>query len=483
MTPPNLLSVMTDHQRAETVLPEGPAVTPNLACFGQESVTFLNTYCPTPHCCPSRATFFTGLYPTSHGVWNNICNDMALSRGLKPGVRTWSEDLAQAGYALEYSGKWHVSVEEGPAQRGWHERFVSGTRTDHHGQRWDQYHRQAAQPEPQARGEGQILRPGYGAYTLYRQNEPAEHTHDVQVLEGALGALEEVRAGQIRGPWCLYTGFIGPHDPYNVPGRFLDLYDPAAIQLPPSYADRMHDKPAIYRRMREQIFGQLSEREVREGMRHYYAYCSYLDEAFGQILAALQATGQAENTLVLYVADHGDYCGDHGLFAKGIPNFQGAYHVPAVVRWPAGAGRTARRVPQFVSLADFAPTFAELAGLPAQRRLTGASLVPFLRGETPAAWRDEIHTQTNGVELYYCQRSVRTHAAKYVFNGFDRDELYDLARDPHELTNLADDPAYAELKRQLVGRMWRFAAQEDDAMINPYITVGLAPWGPAEAFR
>jgi arylsulfatase A-like enzyme len=94
-----------------------------------------------------------------------------------------------------------------------------------------------------------------------------------------------------------------------------------------------------------------------------------------------------------------------------------------------------------------------------------------------------MHTQCNGVELYYTQRSVMTRNFKYVFNGFDRDELYDLQTDPHEMHNLADDPVYDAVKREMCGRMWRFAYQEDDTAINPYITVGLAPYGPAEAFR
>jgi arylsulfatase A-like enzyme len=109
--------------------------------------------------------------------------------------------------------------------------------------------------------------------------------------------------------------------------------------------------------------------------------------------------------------------------------------------------------------------------------------MPFLRGETPGDWRDEIHTQCDGVELYYTQRSVMTDQFKYVFNGFDRDELYDLRRDPHEMVNLANDPAFENVKREMCRRMWRFAYREDDSAINPYITVGLAPYGPAEAFR
>jgi choline-sulfatase len=222
---------------------------------------------------------------------------------------------------------------------------------------------------------------------------------------------------------------------------------------------------------------------VRDAIRHYRALCTYLDHQFGRLLAALEATGAADNTLVLYCSDHGDYCGDHGLFAKGIPCFRGAYQVPAVVRWPAGLVHPGRSVDAFVSLADFAPTFAELAGGTPSPDLTGRSLVPFVRDQTPPGWRDEMHTQCNGVELLYTQRSVTTRDWKYVFNGFDDDELYDLRDDPHELRNLAADPARDDVKRAMCRRLWRFARAEADSAIQAYITVSLAPWGPAEALH
>lgn len=495
MNQPNILIVMTDHQRADTALPEHPAITPNLDRFAREGVTFTNAFCPSPHCCPARATFFTGLYPTRHGVWNNICNDQALSRGVKPGVRLWSEDLAAAGYALHFSGKWHVSVEESPADRGWTEHFVSAGKGVHHGWTWEQYRKLAEAGEKNdkatrghgdtvTRGEGEILRPGYGTYRLYGAGEveaAGALQHDETAVAKALAALPKLAAGT--QPWCLFVGLIGPHDPYLVPPKYLAMYDLADVPLPPSYSDELTDRPAIYGRMRETRFGQLSAREVREAIRHFWAYCTYLDDLFGRLLAALDATGQRDNTLVLYTSDHGDYCGEHGLFAKGIPCFQGAYRVPALIRWPAGLADPGRREDAFVSLADFGPTFLEAASVSADRHFTGASLLPFLRGETPPAWRDEMHTQCNGVELYYTQRSVMTRDFKYVFNGFDRDELYDLRNDPHERHNLAADPAYAPVIREMCGRMWRFAYREDDAAINPYITVGLAPYGPAEAFR
>lgn len=481
MPTPNILIVMTDHQRADTVLPGHRALTPHVDALAREGVTFTQAFCPSPHCCPSRATFFTGLYPSGHGVWNNICNPQRLSKGLKPGVRLWSEDLAAAGYELHFSGKWHVSIEESPKDRGWVEHFVSADARAFHGVDWDYYRNLAKQPEPQERGEGEILRPGYGTYRLYGTQEAHPQSHDETAVREAIAALEHAAKGN--RPWCLYVGLIGPHDPYLVPQKYLDMYALDDVPLPPNYADAMVDKPAIYRRMREMRFGQLSEREVREAIRHFWAYCTYLDDLTGRVLETLEATGQAENTLVLYCSDHGDYLGEHGLFAKGIPCFQGAYHVPLVIRWPEGVRDPGRQVDALVSLADIAPSLLEVAGLSINRHMAGASLLPFLRGETPPQWRSAIHTQCNGVELYYTQRSIMTHEWKYVFNGFDRDELYDLRHDPHEMHNLADDPTYEAIKRALCGRMWAFAAEEGDTAINPYITVGLAPYGPAEAFR
>jgi choline-sulfatase len=479
--PPNVLIFMTDHQRADTVLPERPTITPHLDEFVEQGVTFTEAYCPSPHCCPSRATFFSGLYPSRHGVWNNVCNRQALSRGLNQGVRLWSEDLAEAGYAMHFSGKWHVSVEESPSDRGWREHFVSAVAGTHHGVTWDHYRRVASRPDDAERLDGEILRPGYGTYKLFGVDDGTGNQHDENATAKALEALDSL--AQTSQPWCLYVGAIAPHDPYVVPGRFLDLYQLEDVTLPASYFDDMTDKPAIYQRLRRQVFGQLSKRDVRESIRHYWAYCSYLDGLFGKLLQSLERTGQAHNTLVIYCSDHGDYCGDHGLFCKGIPSFRGAYNIPIVLRWPAFVKDPGRRVSEFVSLADVAPTLLEAAGIDAGRTLTGQSLIPFLLDEDVTGWRDEIHTQCNGVELYYTQRSVRTRTHKYVFNGFDLDELYDLRLDPYEMRNVADDPEYADVIREMCRRLWRFACKEDDTIINPYITVGLAPHGPAEAFR
>ena len=470
---------MTDQQRGDTVGPGGRAITPNIDRLAEAGVTFTEAYCPSPHCCPSRATFMTGLYPSRHGVWNNICNDWAHSRGLRPGVRCWSEDLRAAGYRLGYTGKWHVSTEEGPGDRGFEApgRMAPDT-PNANGSTWGHYGKLAAQADSGPRKEGELKRPGWGDVQLYGSWKHSDERvlYDEKTADQAKALIGDFAAGQ--DPWCVFAGFVMPHDTYLVSDKYLDLYRLEDIPLPPSYADDMEGKPSLVRRTRRDVWGQLTEREVRECIRHYLAMCSWLDDLVGELLARLEETGQADNTVVVFCSDHGDYMGDHGLFAKGIPCYRGAYHVPAIMRWPAGIARPGRTVDAFVSLADFAPTFRELAGAGADAPATGHSLVPFLRDEPPTDWRDAVFTQCDGVELYYTQRSVMTKDYKLVFNGFDEDELYDLRNDPHEMFNQARNPDYEPALRELYGRLWDFARKEDDKVPNPYLTVALAPYGP-----
>ncbi|MEM7799320.1 MAG: sulfatase-like hydrolase/transferase [Chloroflexota bacterium] len=483
MTPPNILIFMSDQEQAKLLDPTHPCHTPHAARLASEGITFRSAYCPAPHCCPSRATFMTGMYPSRHGVFNNVSNPAAISRGLTDGVHTFSEQLQTAGYRLAFSGKWHVTDEENPADRGWQELFTTAGKGSYMHAGLESYRSMERNDQP--RQYGQIKRPGWGDIQLFDAYKSGgekgyEDHKDYRVARAACEALPELAASD--RPWVLFVGTIGPHDPFVVPQRFLDLYRIEDIPLPPNFGDAMRDKPAVYQRMRDQYWGQLSETEVKDAIRHYWAYCSMIDAMFGEVLETLEKTGQAENTLVLRTSDHGEYAGAHGLFFKGVPAFREGYHIPAIVRYPAKISAPGGSVDAFVSLADFAPTFLELAGLTPPNNLSGSSLIPFLSGITPTDWRDAHYTQLNGVELYYSQRSVQTQRHKYVYNGFDFDELYDLDKDPHELKNVAADPAYAEIKRHLVKKMWRFAAAEgDERLFNPYGTVALAPWGPGEA--
>ena len=485
--PPNILVFMTDQEQAQVVHPDHPCQTPNATRLAESGVLFTRANCPTAHCCPSRATFMTGLAPSRHGIYNNVSNPMAIHRALNDGVGMFSQALRAAGYHLAYAGKWHVSDAENPGDRGWDEIMVTAGKGSYMDRSIEDWRRRATEPqETGPRPRGVIRRPGWGDYRLYGTRPDSgdtgyEDVRDCATVSAGIRALGDLAKQD--APWFLFIGPNGPHDPFIIPERFASIYDPREIDLPPSFADDLEDKPRVYQRMRRQYWGQLSKDEVRESIQHYWGYCTMMDCMLGEVLDALDATGQADDTLVFFMSDHGDYVGAHGLYLKGVPAFKEAYRIACIARWPSGIAHPGREVDEFVTLADFRPTFEEVAGLTPADDLTGRSLAPFLRGETPADWPDAFHSQFNGVELYYTQRVVETKTHKYVYNGFDFDELYDLVDDPHEMVNRWNDPAIEDVKHELVRKMWRYAGQERDIIFNPYPTTALAPWGPADALR
>jgi arylsulfatase A-like enzyme len=277
-------------------------------------------------------------------------------------------------------------------------------------------------------------------------------------------------------PFFMYVGCSGAHSPYIVPKKFLDMYPVDSIRLPDSFNDHMHDKPNMYRRIRER-YDQLSPAEHLECLRHYLAYCTYEDHLFGRLLDALEKRGLLSDTIVTYTSDHGDYAASHGLWEKGLPSFKEAYHVNSVVGYGGVAPRNGVE-DAFVSLADYAPTFLDLAGVKANRRFAGQSLAPFLRGGKPENWRTDMFTQTNGNENYGIQRAVFDRDFKYVYNAFDYDELYDLQNDPHETRNLRGQPGYEGLTRRMWEKLWRFAFDNRDDISNSYTVTAMQPYGP-----
>ena len=466
---------MTDHQRGDTLPPFSKAFTPNAERLFNRGVAFTNAFCSAPHCAPSRASFFSGLYPSMHGVWNNVMVSNALSRGLFDNVRLFSEDLRDAGYQMYYSGKWHVSDIEGPEKRGfenlyhpWNYRENVNLPDTHD---WAIYKSRPVDKAGDIRGNGEIIRPGYTRFKLYGTDENPFSDNDT--VGQAVDKLRELNTGT---PFCMFVGTQGPHDPYIPPQKFLDMYDIDDIKLPDSFYDKMDDKPALYRRTRDR-FDQLTEREHKEALRRYLAFCTYEDYLFGQLLDVVEQRGLWDDTIILYLSDHGDYAGAHGLWAKGLPCFREAYNICAI----AGGGgiRHSGRVENsLVSIADFAPTILELSGIKTGREFTGMSLAPFFKHENPPIWRTELFTQTNGNEIYGIQRAVFNGHCKLVYNTFDYDEFYDTERDPHETVNEISNPEYAEKIRELYKKLWQFAYDNDDACVVDYIMTAPAQFGP-----
>ncbi len=488
---PNVLIYMTDQQRGNTVPPYCKAYMPNLERFAKQATSFAKTYTVAPHCCPSRASFLSSLYPSQHGVWNNVNVGNALCRGLYDGVTLFSEDFQNAGYRTYYSGKWHVSNYEGPCHRGFDvntSQNIKYSGEDNNQQpfvgEWEQY---KTYEEQTVRGEGQIVRRGYHTYTHYgARNTPKPDDEiakaGIQILKNRAEADEENHIQKNGAPWLQIISTNDPHDPYMVNDKYLSMYDIDGIELPGNFHDAMEDKPSLYRKTADR-FRQLSEREHKEAIRHYLAACSHQDDLFGQVMEALEESGEADHTIVIYLSDHGDYMGDHGLWCKGLPCFEGAYHIPLLIRLPKGMKQVCGTVTDFTSIVDVAPTLLDLCGIPYEHTVSGMSLRDYLEGREPETVRDACYTQSNGNELYGIQRSVWTKKWKYTYNGFDYDEFYDLENDPLEQHNLYEQYKDSGELREMSKKMWEFAQKTGDVCVNPYIMVGLSSYGPGIIFE
>ena len=284
-----------------------------------------------------------------------------------PGTKYWGQWLRAAGYAMGYSGKLHVGRDVTPEDCGFD--TLSPLEEDHHqstgmGDLSEQAIERARSETARLanRKPGQILRPDWTNLQLYRtapDHGPKgyEDFSDYKVMQAGIAGIKKMAAD--KRPWCIMISNLGAHDVYVAPKRFVDMYDVAKIELPASFKDTMDDKPRVYQRQRYDSWSQLSDDETRDCLRHYYAKCTMQDAIFGEMLEALEATGQADNTIVIYVSDHGDYRAAHGLWMKGVPSFREAYHIPAVIRWPKAVKQPGRQVDAFVAQVDWASTILE----------------------------------------------------------------------------------------------------------------------------
>jgi len=466
---PNILIFMTDQHQAATLDPGHPCRTPNAARMRAEGMRFPRAYTPTALCAPARASLMTSLYPHRHGMLNNPHVPQAIRRGLAGNFPHFSERLKAAGYRMSYCGSWGVSKEKSPRDHGWEEPDAA---TQKALWRWP--------PDKVPAGKGyRLKRPGYAPYLLYGTPDCgpdgfSEHAW----TRFAIDRMAELAKGLT--PWCLYVGLHGPHDPYVAPAEFVRLYDPAKVPKPASFHDPMTDKPSVYRRHRFEVWGELEWEHYAAATAHYWAYVTFIDDLFGQVLAALDATGQAGNTLVLFTSDHGEMMGGHGLLFKGIPAFEECYRVPMLARLP-GLVPAGSVCDEFVSLLDVGPTLIELAGARPLEECHGRSAVRLLHGGNPSDWPQEFMGQFHGTELLYSQRILTTRKHKYVFNGFDFDELYDLEADPHEMRNLYFSSAHRHVLEDMIRRLWRRAlAVGDTISCHAYPTTDLVPLGPGD---
>jgi len=471
---PNILHIQTDQQQWGTIAGRSPCRTPNLNRLAKDGLLFERSYTPSAVCCPARAMLLSGAFHWHNGVYNQVHSPPSVHRDLNRDVVLYSQRLRDAGYRLGYTGKWHASYVRSPLDFGYHE--VAGVAG------CDPAILRNVDLDPDRVPRQGSLRPVHTRMMRWPGSEPfvmwghregdVEATPEWRLAEQAIRMMGRFAKGT--EPWHLEVQFTQPHDPYMPLKQYLDRYDSRSIPVPASFADTFAGKPGFHLRESE-TWGTVSEDDVRQSRAHYYAYTEQVDEQIGRILDALDKTGQADRTLVAFTTDHGDCVGAHRMWIKGWIPYEECYRVPLILRWPGriAAGSTTSRL---VQTHDLAHTYAAAAGAKPMPFADGAALQPLFADPRGAAWQDDILCAYYGGEYLYTQRIAITERFKYVFNGFDYDELYDLERDPGEIHNLVADPVYARHTDDMRARLYELMARTHD----PY---GDAPEPPARADR
>jgi arylsulfatase len=453
---PNVLWICADQQRFDTIGGfNNPHIhTPNLKKLMDESVTFTHAFVQNPVCSPSRASFLTGRYPHTTGLRAN-------GQRIRANEQLVTRTLANHGYTCGLAGKLHLSpcaggrnedrIDDGyqvfwwshdlsdswPGKNMWHVWLKD------RGIKWPQ---QPAGLE----AWGVPIDPAY-----------------TQTAWCSDMAIQFMRQQRKFNPWLMSVNIFQPHHPFWPTKDYLAHYDPDKLPSP-KYQDGELDSKPIFQRVDHQAayggtgvsFAKTDDLTHRKITAAYYAMIEQVDTEVGRMLKVLEETGQADNTIVIYMSDHGEMLGDHGIYLKGPYFYDCMMRVPLIVRWP-GKYRAGLRSDALVEMVDLAPTLLEAAGVPVQSGMQGRSLIPVLTGQTPRH-RDSVYSEHFDSSFLYdpppMAACVRTEQHKLsYYHNLGTGELYDLQKDPGEVQNLwashGSKDVRQEMMEKLMGRM------------------------------
>lgn len=446
---PNLLFLWTDQHRGDAVPWAGNnrVKAPNLRALGERSFCFQRTYCTQPVCTPSRGSILTGLMPHNHGSYTNNIR-------LDPEVRTIAEYLTD-DYRTAYFGKWHLG-DEAFAQHGFDEWLSiednyreyytdpSKITTD------SDYHRYlVSRGFPPDKIDEDHFQPVFSRTMAAAM--PEKYTKASFLADQAENFLKNSGDGE---PWVLSVNTLEPHPPMY--GPLNEVHDPDAMPTGPAFnvpvgdgASRLHRETfAADRKKGYRNHPIDTDDDFRRLKANYYGLITMVDNAYGRILQALEASGQADNTIIVYTSDHGEMVGDHGFMSKGV-FYEEAATVPLAIHVP-WLSRDRVDFDGPFSQIDLVPTLLELMGQGIPDGLDGVSRAGCLAD--PSSWRDEniVVEWNDGSDPTISGRCLVTDDGwkLNLFHG-DDPELYDLNTDPAELHSLGTDPAQQDRIRMM----------------------------------
>ena len=449
---PNIILLMTDQQKFSASRMGGHPllVTPGADRLAAEGVSFTGCFVQSPLCQPSRASMLTGTYPQVNGVMSNSPR----GGGISPNLTQVQEVLKADGYTCGAVGHFHKS-------RG----FDRG---------WDWSLDMSESPIREASGEiwaySEEMAPrseyGWVGWWCGASPLPAEASPGELITDAAIGFLDEVGSA----PFFLHIPYEDPHPPYMAPAPFDTMYSPDGVVLPPAPNwDRATRRLAQL--SKEAGMDLCDAAQVRRVMAMYYGMISYVDGQFVRLLDHLERRGVLDNTWIFYVADHGDFTGEHGMMTKAEMFYDCLVHVPLVVRPPKGMMRAGTRCDDLVELVDLFPSICDAAGVDTGKDACGRSFLPWARGEGKELFREavfgavggntrvSVHNLPQGIavssRLSGVATMVRTRKGKLIQNP-DENELYLLGEDPWELENRYGQADVAEVQADLEARLGRW---------------------------
>ena len=446
---PNILWLMADEQRADSMSYSGTpwAHTPYLDHVARAGTRFSAAYTPSPVCVPARACLLTGRYGSSIGVLNNH-HWLNLD---DPRFLTWT--FAANGYQVASFGKHHY----GCPRRAFdfESRHVLGERVDYYAYKVPVDDREAGVVRYEG-GKSPWLLAGRFPGTV----DDTPEMHNIQQ------ALDWMQRRDPSRPYFLQLSFNAPHTPVVTPAPFDTLIDADAVDLPLDWSQAMDFASATHRECLCDYAGthRLSDAQIRRARQCYYGHVACVDHVFGRLLTALEAMGALENTLIVYVADHGTHLGDHGFFQKQS-FWDAAARVPCFF---TGPGIRAQTIDTPINIGSLLPTLLDLVGLEIPPQVEFPSLAPALRhGPGPEMVGPVFSEIDYGLlgyrsgERYVMVRDGRWKLSLYRdprdpgrVSGAEADRvLFDLDSDPGETRNLAQDPAYAPVMEALIARI------------------------------
>ncbi|NKB59687.1 MAG: sulfatase-like hydrolase/transferase [Alphaproteobacteria bacterium] len=483
---PNILFVLTDQQRLDSMAAYGNRWIDarHMDALAARSFVFENCYCTQPVCTPSRGSLMTGLYPHATGVVRN--------RIPLPADTPSLGELMPDDYYNAHMGKWHLG-DDVIAQRGFDTWIAI-----------EDFHRR-----DYSKKEYRNIEPAYNDWLREHGVEPPPWTTSYEAWAGGAGLTEEQTQAGFLGhvaskfirdypsgpntgkPWLLQVNFFEPHPPYT--GPLNDLYDHDAIEVGPAFMQRP-DTGSLVNRLRADFYlgggnnplglagGDAHDTTSEAGWRklrtQYFANVTLVDRQLGKILAALEETGQADNTIIVFSSDHGEMAGDHGMCEKRNL-YEEASRVPLLIHVPWLNKGASTRIPGSISHVDILPTLLEFAGAESLPNIHGTSRTGVLRGEADLGTND-VFVEWDGMGdrnlgspeinrmVSMPWRSVITpERYKLNLSPGDQCELYDLNSDAHEMKNLYDDPAHRDRVRDMAARIRMWQAATADTLTLP----------------